>query len=293
MSVRDIGIALLVVMTWGVNFVALKWSVIEIPPFLLTGLRYLLAALPAVLIVPRPKMPLFLLLLYGTVIGTFQFGFLFVAIRLGLPAGLASLLMQTQAFFTFGLAVWLLGERPGVMQILGATVAFAGIGVIALERLAGATLLPLLLTLAAAFSFGASNIITKKAGAIDMLSLVAWGSLVPPIPMFVLSLLFEGPGALAEAIGHVTLRGGLSLLFSAYVITLVANKLWADLLGRYPANTVAPFTLLVPIFGITSSMLLLDESISLFEVAGGALVFLGLIINTFGPRLGARRMIKA
>ncbi len=289
MSLRDMAFTLAIVVVWGLNFVALKWSVAEVPPYLLTGLRYVGAAVPAVFFVKRPQVSLGFLVLYGTVVGILQFSLVFTAIKIGMPAGLASLVMQTQVFFTFALAVWLLKERPGPFQIGGAAIAFSGIGVIAFERLDGAALLPLILTLGAALCWGASNIITKKAGKIDMLALVVWGSLVPPLPVFILSLIFEGPHAIPQALADLTWRGGLSVLFSAYLSTLFAYGLWAILLGKYPANTVAPFTLLVPIFGIGSSYLLLGERISDAEIVGCALVFAGLVVNIFGPRLMLRR----
>ena len=285
MSPRDILIAFAIVLVWGANFVALKWSVAEIPPFMLTGLRYLFAALPAVFFIRRPQVPWRFMILYATFVGILQFSFAFTALKLGLPAGLSSLLIQVQVFFTFGLAVWLLGERPGVLQIVGGLVAFAGIGVIALERLEPTALLPLVLMLASAFFWGVSNIITKKAGKVDMLALVIWSSLIPPIPMFLLSLVFEGPGAFPQALGDLTLRGGFSVLFTAYLSTVFGYGLWAILLGKYPANVVAPFTLLVPIFGIGFSLVLLGETISGIEVLGSVLVFAGLLVNVFGPRL--------
>jgi O-acetylserine/cysteine efflux transporter len=287
-SPRDIILALLVVTVWGVNFVAIKWGVDEVPPLLLTALRFLAAAVPAVFFIRRPKVSLPILVAYGFSIGVLQFGLLFVAIRLGMPAGLASLVMQLQVFFTIGLAVALLGERPGWFQLVGAVVAFAGIGAIGLERLEGAALVPLLMTIAAALFWGIGNIVTKKAGRIDMLSFVVWSSLIPPVPLFLASLLFEGPEALPQALGQITWLGGGSLLFISYGATLFGYGLWSLLLSRYPANVVAPFTLLVPITGIGSAALLLGESISGMEVLGSALVFVGLLLTVLGPRFRKR-----
>jgi O-acetylserine/cysteine efflux transporter len=196
--------------------------------------------------------------------------------------------MQLQVFFTIGLAVAFLGERPGGFQLAGAMVAFAGIGAIGLERLEGAALVPLLMTIAAALFWGIGNIVTKKAGRIDMLSFVVWSSLVPPIPLYLASLLFEGPGALPQALGQITWLGGGSLLFISYGATLFGYGLWSVLLSRYPANVVAPFTLLVPITGIGSAALLLGESISGMEMLGSALVFAGLLLTVLGPRFRKR-----
>ena len=285
MSLRDFLLALAVVTVWGVNFVAIRWGVDEVPPLLLTSLRFACAAVPAVFFIRPPKVGLGILVSYGFAIGVLQFGLLFAAIKLGMPAGLSSLVMQLQAFFTIGLAVAFLGERPGLFQLAGAAVAFAGIGVIGLERLEGAALVPLLMTIAAALFWGIGNVITKKAGKIDMLSFVVWSSLVPPIPLFLASLLFEGPGALPQALGDITWLGGGSLLFISYAATLFGYGAWSMLLSRYPANLVAPFTLLVPIAGIGSAALLLGETVSGIEVLGSVLVFGGLLLNVFGPRL--------
>ena len=285
MSPRDLLLALAVVTVWGLNFVAIRWGVDEVPPLLLSALRYVVAALPAVFFIRRPAVSLRLLIGYGLAIGFAQFGLLFFAIKLGMPAGLSSLVMQLQAFFTIGLAMLFLGERPVPAQVLGAVVAFAGIAAIGAERLDGAALLPLLMTIGAAFFWGVGNIATKKAGRIDMLAFVVWSSLVPPIPLFVASLLIEGPGALPLALSQLTIRGAGSLAFIAYASTLFGYGLWSMLLSKYPANLVAPFSLLVPIAGIGGAALLLGEQISGLEVVGSALVFVGLLVNVFGPRV--------
>ncbi len=289
MPIRDIGLALLVVTVWGVNFVAIRWGVNEVPPLLLTALRYLFAAVPAVFFVRRPQVSSAILVAYGLAIGVFQFGLLFASIKLGMPAGLSSLVMQLQAFFTILLAVIFLGEKLGLFHVLGGLVAFFGIGVIGLERLEGAALVPLLMTIAAAAFWGVGNIITKKAGKIDMLGFVVWSSLVPPIPLLAASMIFEGPGAVPSALNQITWLGGRSLLFISYAATLFGYGVWSLLLSRHPANIVAPFSLLVPIAGIGSAALLLGETISSIEVIGSVLVFVGLLINVFGPRLLARR----
>lgn len=285
MSPKDILLVLAVVIVWGVNFVAIRWGVDEVPPLLLTALRYVVAALPAVFFIRRPKVALGILLAYGGAVGVGQFGLLFTAIKLGMPAGLASLVIQLQAFFTIALAVLFLGERPSPAQLIGALIAFAGIGVIAIERMGGAALWPFLMVIAAAACWGGANLATKKAGKIDMLAFVVWSSLVPPIPLYILSLIFEGPGAVPLALSQITMLGIGSLLFIGWVSTVFGYGAWSVLLGRYPASTVAPFTLLVPIAGIASAALLLGETISGYELIGSALVFAGLLINVFGPLL--------
>ncbi|HVW93294.1 MAG TPA: EamA family transporter [Devosia sp.] len=288
MSPRDMLLTLAVVIVWGLNFLAIHWGVAEVSPLLLSGLRYVVAALPAIFFVRRPRVSLGLLVAYGLFVGVGQFGLLFSAIRLGMPAGLSSVVIQVQAFFSIGLAMLFLGERPKRASLIGALVAFLGICVIAYERLAGAALVPLLMTVGAAACWGVANIITKKAGHIDMLGFVVWSALVPPIPLFLLSLWIEGPGAWPAALAHITWLGGSSLLFIGWASTVFGYGIWSVLLGRYPASIVTPFSLLVPIVGIAASALLLGERVSLLEGAGSLLVFGGLLINVFGPRLARR-----
>jgi len=227
---------------------------------------------------------------YGLALGVGQFGLLFSAIKLGMPAGLASLVVQVQGFFTIGLAFVLLGERLSRFQALGALVALGGIGLIAGERFEATALVPLLMVLLAAFFWGVSNIASKEAGRIDMLAFVVWSSLVPILPLLGLSLLFEGPAAMGEALG-----GGVSwpilgiIGFNGYCATLLGFGLWSYLLARYPAGLIAPLSLLVPVVGMASAFVLLGETMTGLEVVGSALVFAGLVVNVFGPRLWARR----
>jgi len=288
MPIRHILLAIAVAIVWGLSFIAIRWGVDEVPPLLLTALRYVFAALPAVFFVKRPAVSLPLLVGYGLAIGVGQFGLLFIAIKLGMPAGLGSLVIQLQVFFTIFLAFVFFGERPGLAQLGGAGVALAGIAVIALERLEGAALLPLLMTIAAAVCWGLGNSASKQAGRVDMLGLVVWSALVPPIPLLLASLLLDGPGVLPTALSHLTWRGIGSIAFMSYVATLFGFGAWAWLLSRYPASQVTPFALFVPVAGIASGALLLNEAITSTEIAGSVLVFAGLLINVFGPRLMKR-----
>jgi O-acetylserine/cysteine efflux transporter len=288
MSPRHILLALAVAAVWGLSFVAIRWSVNEVPPLLATALRYVSAVLPAIFFVRRPKVALWILIGYGLAIGVGQFGLLFMAIKLGMSAGLGALVIQLQAFFTILLAVAFLGERPGWSQLAGAGVAFAGIAVIAAERLGGAALWPLLMTIAGAACWGVANLLTKRAGKVDMFGFVVWSSLVPPIPLYLLSLLFEGPGA-ALSLAHITILGVSGLLFTGWASTVFGYGAWSVLLRRYPASTVAPFTLLTPVVGVAGGAWLLGEQVTLLEGIGSILIFAGLLLNVFGPRLFARR----
>lgn len=290
MTPRDTFLTLAVIVVWGVNFMAIKWGVAEVPPLLLTALRYVVAAVPAIFFVRWPKVGLGILIAYGLAIGVGQFGFLFSAIHLGMPAGLASLVLQLQSFFTIGLAVAFLGERPKSAQLVGAAIALIGICLIAVEKLEGTGFWPLIMTICAAMGWAVSNLIVKKLGKVDMLGFVVWSSLVPILPLLLLSLVIEGPGAIPYGVSHITWLGIGSILFVGWVSTDFGYGAWSWLLGRYPASTVAPFTLLVPVVGLTSGQLVLGEAMSGLDWAGSLLVFIGLLVNVFAPRLLARRV---
>ncbi len=288
MSPRHILLAIGIATVLGASFVAIHYGLEDAPPLLLTALRYIFAALPAVFFIKRPQIDLRLLIAYGLFVGVGQFGLLFIAIALGMPAGLASLVVQLQVFFTMLFALIVFGERPQRWQVIGAVVAFAGIGVIATERLEGAALLPLLLTIGAAMFWGMGNMASKKAGRVDMLGLVVWSSLVPPLPLLGLSLLVDGPAVIVDALTHFSWRGAGAVAFMAYGATVFGFSMWARLLSLYPASQVAPFALLIPVAGIGSAALLLSEGITLIEVIGCLTVLAGLLVNIFGARIVRR-----
>lgn len=279
MPFRHILLALLVVAIWGFNFVVIKLSVEALPPILAAALRFFAAALPAVFFVRPPKAPFWLVVGFGLAFGFALYGFLNLSLAWGMSAGLSSLVLQTQAFFTMALAFVLLGERPSRYQVLGALVAFGGIGVIAIERMAATALLPLGMTLLAALSWGVANVLTKKAGRINAVAFTVWGALVAPIPLLSLSLLVEGPDVVIEALQGFSWSDAGLIAFLAYPATLLGGAIWSWLLGRHPASVVAPFTLLVPITGLLSGYLVLGEIITSIEVAGAVLVIAGLVIT--------------
>lgn len=286
MSLGQLFLALMVVAIWGFNFVVIKLGVADVPPLFLTAARFVLATLPAVFFFPRPAVPWRMFLTFGLVFGVMQFGLLFVGMKAGMPAGLASIVLQVQAFFTIAFAYVTLGERPKPIQYAGAALAVVGIVVIGETRWqAGAGLVPFALVIAAAACWAAANILTKKLGRIDMLGFVVWVSLVPILPLLALSLIFEGPAAIGEAVRHPTWTALGAVAFLAWPSTLFGFAVWSRLLARYPAATVAPLSLLVPIFGMASARLVLGEPFGGIEMAGAALVFVGLVVNVLGPRV--------
>ena len=285
MPIRDWVAALAIIMVWGVNFVVIKLGLDEIPPFLLGGLRFVLVAL-AVFFVPRPAVSWRILLLFGMTLSFGQFAFLFTAMTVGMSAGLASLILQSQAFFTVLLAAVLLGEGVRIYHVVGMVVAAVGLGLIEYGAHGGnVTLLGFVLTLAAALNWACGNIVVKYAGKVDMLSLVVWGALVPPIPFFIMSWVFEGPQAIRHSLENVSMVGIGALFYLALMATTLGYVLWGRLLGRHPVSKVAPLSLLVPIVGLVSAALVLGEQLHLVQWLGGLIVLLGLAVNMMGPRL--------
>jgi O-acetylserine/cysteine efflux transporter len=288
MPIRHILLALLVVAIWGFNFVVIKLSVEALPPILAAALRFAAAAFPAVLFVRPPKARAWIVIAYGLTLGVALYAFLNLSIAWGMPAGLSSLVLQTQAFFTMAMAFVLLGERPSRFQVGGAIIAFLGIGVIALERIEGAGLLPLIMVLLAALSWGLANVLTKKAGKVNAVAFTVWGSLAAPVPLLLLSLVTEGGEAIVSALAQFSWSDAGLIAFLAYPATLLGGGIWAWLLGRHPASVVAPFTLLVPITGLLSGYLILGEVITGIEIVGGVLVIAGLIVTLRKTKMSSR-----
>ncbi len=290
MSIRHVLLALVVVAIWGFNFVVIKLSVDALSPFLAAGARFALAAFPAILFIAPPKMangktPWALLAVFGLTFGFELYVFLNFAIAVGMPAGLASVVLQVQAFFTIVIAFFVLGERASKMQIVGGLIAFAGIGVIGYYRFNGAAFFPFALTIAAAVAWALANVITRYAGRVNPVALTVWGSLFAAIPLLVLSAIVEGTSEMVGLfVNPDPWKWGL-LLFLAYPATLFALSIWNRLLSLYPASRVAAFTLLVPITGLFSGWAVLGETIAPFEIIGGLLIILGLgvtLIKTKG-----------
>ena len=284
-------IALLVTVIWGLSFVVIKLGVGTTPPLLLAALRFLLAAVPAVFFVPRPKTDWKNVVAYGFFLGVAQFGLLFAAIAIGMPASLASVVMQAQVFFTVLFAALLMAERPGPHQIAGGVVAGLGLVLIAWPRMTGGGAGPFVMTVVAAAAWGVANIVSKRAGRVDMLGFIVWSSLVAPLPLLGLSLWLDGPAAVIAALTRMDGGTLAALAYLAYPTTVFAFGIWAYLLSRHPAATVTPFALFVPVAGILGSTLILGETMHPIEAVGGAVIVLGLAFNVFGQRLIGRRLV--
>ncbi|WP_163329364.1 O-acetylserine/cysteine exporter [Enterobacter sp. 296B2] len=291
MTRKDGLLALLVVVVWGLNFVVIKLGLHNMPPLMLAGLRFMLVAFPALFFVARPKIPLKLLLGYGLTISFGQFAFLFCAIKFGMPAGLASLVLQAQAFFTIILGAFVFGERLQGKQLAGIALAVFGVLVLIEASLNGqdVALLGFMLTLAAGLSWACGNIFNKlimqHEARPQVMSLVVWSALIPIIPFLAASFILDGPEVMLNSLVDIDLTTILSLIYLAFVATIVGYGIWGSLLGRYETWRVAPLSLLVPVVGLASAAILLDETLSVLQLLGAVLIMAGLYINVFGLRV--------
>ena len=278
-------LVLLVILVWGLNFIFVKLGLVEMSPLFLCSLRFLLASLPAIFFIKPPAVPFKQIALYGIVMFAMQFGFVFCGMNVGMTPGMASLLMQVQVFFTMIFAVIFLGERPRAGQVIGALVSFSGICLVAMHFDTNISLLGFLLILAAAASWGVGNLMTKKIKTSNFMALVVWGSFAACLPMFLLSLLIEGPAAIATSYHQISWKGLGALFYIVYISTWVGYGIWGWVLNRYPVGVVVPFTLLIPVVGILSSVLILDEPFQLWKLVAGLLVISGLCINILSTRI--------
>ncbi|MFI9061401.1 EamA family transporter [Streptomyces sp. NPDC053429] len=276
-------LAVLVTAVWGFNFVVIEIGLGHFPPLLLSALRFLVAALPAVFFVGRPKVAWKWVVGVGVALGIAKFGLLFTGMAAGMPAGLSSLVLQIQAVFTAVLAALVLRERPGPVRVLGMCVALAGIAVAAVDEGASGPVAGFTLVVAAAACWGVSNVLTRKAAPPDALNFMVWVCTVPVLPLIGLSLLLEGPERDVAALRALDWSGVAVIGYVAWISTVFGFGAWGYLLRRYPASAVAPFSLLVPVFGMSSAALVLGEDISGPRWLAAALLVGGVGLTSLAP----------
>ena len=278
MKLTHIFLALLVALFWGVNFSVMKIAIQSVPPILFTGLRGLVVASLA-LFIRKPNVSWTIILSLGTLIGMAKFGCLLLGMHYGMPAGLASIVLQTQSLFSVLIALCFFKEVPKINRILGMGMAFIGMFLIAEQIQCPASFIGFLLVLLAALFWALSNILIQKSNTQDMLGLVVWFSLVPPIPLFLGSYIFEGPDQILQAFHNIRYETIILLLSSSLFSIIGGYSLWGYLLKRYSIAVVAPFSLLVPIFGLSTSYFCLEEQFSERTLLGVAIVIIGLAVN--------------
>ena len=281
--------ALAIVAIWGTNFVVMKNCLAVFPPFMFAALRYSFALLPMAFFIPRPKVPLWNLALYGVLIGVGQFGIVYYAVNSQISPGLASLVIQTQVFFTIGFAMLLNKERLRLYQVFALLLALIGLLIIALHTDATTTLLGLALMVFAGFSWGAANTVGRYAGIsrpADLFAYVVWASAFAAPPLLLISATFEGGVThLSQVMEQAPLGTWLGVLWQSWGNTLFGYAAWAWLLSKHPAAVVAPMPLLVPIFGMGASAIYLGEDLPVWKLFAAGLVMVGLLINVSWPRL--------
>ena len=292
MSVSHVLQALLVVLIWGVNFVVIRWGLNEVPPFLLAAARFSLVVFPAIFFIKKPNVPWRWLIAYGLFNSFGQFAFLFWAMKVGMPAGLASVVHQAQVFFTLIFSVLILQQRTQITQWLGLMIAVLGLALIAYGKNVGSaagmqmTTVGLLLNLLGAASWAMGNVVVsamRRAGIQpEPFGLVIWSSLIPILPFLLISGLFERhvyPDWQA-----ISWHSMVSALYLAWAATLLGYGLWSRLLSQYEPNRVAPFTLLVPVVGLLTAWLVLGERLNFWQLWGSACLLIGLVVNVLGLR---------
>ncbi len=279
-------LALAIVAVWGTNFVVIKLSLHSFPPFLFAALRYTFAFLPLALFFPIPKVSWINLCIYGIAVGVGQFGVLYFAIDGRISPGLASLVIQTQVFFTIGFAMFFAKERLRRYQAIAVSVAMIGLVIIALHTDASTTFLGLALVVFAGLSWGVANTVSRRAGSINMLSYVVWASGFAIPPLFVMSYLFEGGWShMSNSLASAPAGAWAGVLWQSWANTLFGYGAWAWLLSKHPAAVVAPAPLLVPIFGIGAAAYFLAEPLPPWKIEAAGLVIAGLIVNLFWPSI--------
>lgn len=284
MTIKHQLLALLVTFIWGTNFVFIKYGLDDFPSFLFAAMRFSIAAIPLVFFFPKPNVDWRLIAAYGLFIGVGQFGILFWAMRSDISPGLASLVIQSQAFFTILLAGLLMSEKIRILQMIALAISVLGILLIFFNTDGEITKLGLMLTLFGAASWACGNLVIKKVGSVDIIAFIAWSSLFAAVPLLLLSFYLEGSERIVESIVQASWLGWLALIWQTVGNTLIGYGLWNVLLREYSAIVVVPWSLLVPVFGMSASFLVLGESMPLWKLTAGALIISGLILNTYASR---------
>lgn len=278
-------LALMVVTIWGCNFVVIKIALNHVPPLTLTALRFFLASIPAIFFLKRPELPLKHIFIFGVTMFGLQSLLLFTGIHLGMPSGIASLLLHVHVFFTILFAVIFLGESAHQTQLLGALISFFGIGVIAAHTDGHIPFWGFVAIITAAMSWGIGNIFAKRFSQAKILNLIIWGNFISFIPIFCLTLVIEGVQPFLHVMHSMHWSLAATILYIAYPTTVFAFIIWSWLLQQYTVATIAPFSLLVPVVGMIASNHFLNEPLVQWKIMAALLILLGLCINVLGPKI--------
>lgn len=288
MQKKHLVLAVLVTLVWGVNFPLTKLGLRAIDPFVLTGIRFALAALPLVFFIKRPVVRFHYVAAYGLIFGLGMWGVINYGIQVGVSPGIASLIIQLSVFFSMGWGYVLFQEKIRRAQVLGAVLAVTGLGGIIATQHGDHALLGILLIVFSALAWSVGNVIIKQSGVKEIFSFMVWASLFPPIPLWLMAWWLHGSAAFANVGANLDLTAAGSILFQVYLATHFAYWGWNSLLKAYPVSTVAPLSLLIPVFGMTSSMLIIGERISTPNLLSIALIITGLAVGLYRAPASAR-----
>jgi O-acetylserine/cysteine efflux transporter len=281
MPPRDIALVMIVVLAWGSNFTAMKIALDEVPPLLFVGLRFAIL-IPLIALFARPA-PWLAIIGIGALINTGQFAFLFSAMNADVTAGLASLIIQSQAPMTIILTALFFGERVHPVQALGIALAVVGLALFGFAGGGNITVIGLALVLTGALSWALGNLILRRLPGVNMTALFIWASLVPPLPMLALSFIVEGDTPM-QTIAAMSATGWAAVIYVAVISTVIGYSIWGTLLSRHKAADVTPFALLIPVVGVSVAAVMLQERISGYEALAGGVVLAGLALAILGPR---------
>lgn len=284
MNLKSTLLALIVVLIWGVNFSVIKFGLEELPPILFSSLRFFIVAIPAVFFIPFPKTSVWNVLGVGVFLGVLKFSFLFISMKADASAGISSLLLQAQVIFTIILSVIIFKEKVSIAQLIGMMIALIGFGFFFFTVDTNITLLGIVLILSASIFWSVSNVIMKQIKDVNLLHFMVWVSLIPPLPLFILSYFYESHEPLTLLLNS-SIKTWASVAYTGYISTLVAFAIWGWLLKNYNSAVVTPFALAIPVVGIISSNILLNEQLNHIETLGAILILFGLFISVLGNRI--------
>lgn len=288
---RDCLLAAFVATVWGFNFVVIDWGMRGVPPLLFAAVRFTLVVVPAIFLVPRPPAPWRSIVGVGTFMSLGQFGFLYASIHAGMPPGLAALVLQAQVVFTIVIAAGVLRERPNPSQVCGVVLGCLGLAIVAFGRGGDVSVGAVGLCVLGALSWGIGNVVSRAARVPGGLGLTVWSALVVPVPLLALSLTLDGPDEVADALVGFGWRAAVSSLYTAGLASILGYAIFNSLLARHPSAAVVPWVLLAPVVAMTSAAVLLGQHPNGAELAGGALMLIGVLV-AMNRRAGVLRLSR-
>jgi len=251
-------------------------------PLILAGLRFTFAAFPSVFFIKRPNVPWRILASYGLLFGVGVWGLMNLAIHSGVSAGMAGLILEFTVFISVIFGIIFLKERLGRSSIIGFLFALMGLGIILTIEDGSVTTIGIILGLSAALAWSCISLIIRKAQIKQMFAFIVWSSLFAPIPLFALSYGLNGVEVF-KPLSSMGELGLFSVLFQAFITTLLGYWVWNRLMTIYPMTVIAPLNLLVPVFGLIGSALFYNEIISTNKILACGVITLGVMIPMLEP----------